>query len=143
MDNVHHDYPRCNDAIDQQHERIFRLMKELKEAVEREDGAEATNRILSTLSVFVGGHFRMEESLMMEAGFPDLEAHREHHAYLAARVEAMVDRFRQGALTPADLSVFMTEWIGRHITAYDGPMARYLAERAAPAVPPGILGASA
>ncbi len=131
MDPQHPSYLTGNHAIDVQHARIYRLLEALNVALEGGQGLPEAKRILAALSLFVVAHFRMEEAVMEQAGCPDLERHRVDHADIARWVESMVDAFREGCLRPEALATFMSDWVDRHIEAYDNPMARFLAGQGA------------
>ena len=113
-------------AIDEQHERIFQLLEQTRQAVLERRGHGAIGKLLSAISVFVIAHFRLEEALMEKAGYPGRAAHIADHDSVRSRVEAFVDEYYAGKLRPEDFSAFLHAWVNGHITRYDAPMAEFL-----------------
>jgi hemerythrin len=115
-----------NAQIDEQHKRIFQILENLIEAIACRKGREEVGRVLATLSVFVMAHFRLEEALMAEAGFPGLAGHRSAHEAVRVKVETMVDRFHHGDLEPQELVSFLEWWLEDHVEREDQPFSAFL-----------------
>lgn len=87
-------------------------------------GDEARMRaILAELTEYTVHHFAYEERLMEEVGYPGLDAHRESHRALVARVEDLNARFQAGrAQLTGELFAFLRSWL-------NAPMAPTAARR--------------
>jgi hemerythrin len=85
---------------------------------------------LQFLTQFADFHFRDEERIMAEAGYPSLQAHQVEHQALRERLEAMAQKQAQaqGGLT-ADLVRFVHHWIARHVDSMDRALADFLQAR--------------
>lgn len=117
-------------AIDAQHRTLFQRVHDLRVAVYERHGEQEMRRVLSSVSVYVGVHFRMEEGLMDMAGYPGLEAHRAAHDKLRTKAEALVDRFKEGGLQAEDLLAFLERWLTAHVLEDDQEMVAFLNARA-------------
>jgi len=131
-----------NRQVDEQHVRIFQIFDDLLTAIQMRQGHEEVGRVVSSLSMYVVAHFRMEETLMDQAGYPGLEGHRCAHEALKIEVEVMVDQFNDSVLAPMTLLNFMKHWLDDHVRFHDQPMVRFLitSEVSDPLVKPGCAG---
>jgi hemerythrin-like metal-binding protein len=131
-----------NRQVDEQHVRIFQIFDDLLGAIQMRKGHEEVGRVVSSLSLYVVAHFRMEETLMDQGGYPGLEDHRSAHEALKIHVEAMVDQFNDGVLAPLTLLNFMKHWLDDHVVIHDKPMVRFLITAEVPdaSVKPGCAG---
>ncbi|MFB0953495.1 MAG: hemerythrin domain-containing protein, partial [Aeromonadaceae bacterium] len=66
-------------VVDHQHQSLFSLMNELDQALTDGASEEALWVRLLRLHELTREHFRCEERLMQELGFPELPAHRAEH----------------------------------------------------------------
>jgi hemerythrin-like metal-binding protein len=73
-------------------------------------------------------HFAAEERLMQQAGYPDLQSHKEAHEKLLAKVQDYQRRFQGGDRSvTAEISQFlMTDWLVKHILGMDELYAPYM-----------------
>jgi hemerythrin len=67
--------------IDAQHRSLFEQFGTLLEACGRQRGPEQLIELFGCLDGYVKEHFRVEETLMDEHGYPDGEAHRRQHRH--------------------------------------------------------------
>ena len=109
-----------NDLIDAEHEELFRLINAFHDHwLEKQDRQDIA-RILNQLVVYAQMHFRHEEVIMQDAGYPTLEQHQQIH-------EAMVDtifRLRQSfedknIHLEMDTMKFVKAWLVEHILRND------------------------
>ena len=76
-------------AMDDQHSILMDTINDLRLALMHGRGPEEVSEHLDRLIEFTRMHFRSEEQLMEEAGFPGLAEHRaEHHRMLAEMLQA-------------------------------------------------------
>jgi hemerythrin len=113
-------------AIDDQHLRLFQLFNDLEEAVAQLKGEGEVNRTLNALSVYVVAHFRMEEDLMRQHGYPGLAAHVEDHRAMRIQVEAMVDQYHGVGLDCTQVLRALRRWLIGHVQNEDRAMAEFL-----------------
>ena len=115
-----------NRQIDDQHERIYQIFHDLRAVIDGPRGVEEARRVLGALSLYVVAHFRLEEDLMAQSGYPALELHRAEHDSLRLQAEALVDRFNAGGMLPMELLDFMERWLDGHVRGQDRPMVQFL-----------------
>ena len=72
-------------SLDNQHKKILALVSEVYEAVERRDDDAAVRRVLEELSRYELTHFRYEEQLMRDCGYPHVAEHSALHEEFRTR----------------------------------------------------------
>lgn len=114
--------------IDEQHRGIFDLANTLTAALAADDADEdAIADAVWGLSDYVVEHFRDEEALMAEAGFPGLRAHKLLHTRLSAQTLSLVADFFNGESVAATrIAPFVTSWLQEHILAEDTALASHI-----------------
>lgn len=109
------------DRLDQDHRTLIGLLNELH-AVLSDDGTEgAVGHALGELIRYTYYHFGAEERLLEEAGYADLEAHRQSHRAMAERVRRMESDFHADprAVVADELAAFLSDWLVHHIRSED------------------------
>ena len=69
-------------TIDVQHRELVNKLNRLNDAVENNESREEIYRIIDEVITFTRLHFATEERLMLESGYPEIEAHKEKHRQL-------------------------------------------------------------
>ena len=115
-----------NRQVDDQHIRLIQLFHDLREAIDRREGHEEVGRTLNALSVYVVAHFRMEEELMIQSGYPGLDAHRRAHEVMRIQAEDLVDQFNLIGLEAGALLEVMEAWLVGHLQNEDWTMVQFL-----------------
>jgi hemerythrin len=119
--------------IDRQHEEIFFRFDSLLQAIRGGSSREEVGRTLAFLSDYIATHFRSEEDLMREAGFPSLTAHRAEHERFSRDLTLLAaEHSRDGASPSLILRVQsrVSEWLCEHIHRADRELAGFLRARA-------------
>ena len=121
--------------VDREHQKLFELADKIYDCLEV-DIIVPMNQIrpaIAELIDYTKIHFANEEVLMDAMGYPDLDQHRELHAYLMSRIEDFDKSVERGEqFTPVDAYDFLCGWLGDHILAKDKDFGKYLAQRAEP-----------
>lgn len=117
-------------AIDDQHREIIERVNLIADAVDQSARHDAIQEMMDDLILFACEHFALEERLMTEYGFPDLEAHIAEHLSLLQQL----NNIRNALLTPnptkaALVSAFITDWAELHILQADKEIGAFLAAR--------------
>lgn len=68
-----------NALIDSEHRELFRAVNDLMDACSQGKGREKIEETINFLSSYVGKHFKDEESLQTQTGYPGYAAHRQFH----------------------------------------------------------------
>lgn len=119
-----------NETIDTQHKELIEKINRLLEVCERGDGRIAALRMLNFLSEYTQFHFREEEQLQQEAGYPGIEQHREKHEELRRTVDELYEMLEEEE-GPTDqfvhqVSLNVIEWLYNHIQGFDRSVAEYI-----------------
>jgi hemerythrin len=112
--------------IDFEHRVFVDLIRALAEAGRRGDSAERVGRLLQELTLYAQFHFFSEEGIMIDVGYPELDAHRAEHDRLTS---ALREQTRQWLLKPGDVHAlvdFLYEWFALHTTQVDLKLVRYI-----------------
>lgn len=117
--------------IDHQHQSLFSLMNELDESLLQGASEEVLWVRLLRLHELTREHFRCEERLMFEQGFPELAAHRAEHTKILLSGERLMEQYRHGQLRLSEvLPEKLHGWAARHILEEDLKLATYMQQRA-------------
>jgi len=117
-------------AIDDQHHEIIERVNLIADAVGQGNRHEASQEMMDDLILFACEHFALEERLMTEYGFPDLEEHIAEHLGLLQQLNNLRDALRTPNPTKAALvSAFITDWAEQHILQSDKEIGTFLAAR--------------
>jgi hemerythrin len=113
--------------IDEQHRTLVKAFNDLEDALARRRGREAASRTLLFLVGYTTEHFRMEEELMDDAGFPDAGRHKRFHHDLVVKLSALLTSYTQGSATlNPDVMGFLEGWLVEHILGEDLRLAEFL-----------------
>ncbi len=113
--------------IDKQHKEIFIRLKKLDEALDSNQSQEVLQEVVDFLSDYVVSHFRAEEDLMKEVGYPDYSPHKFEHS-------DFLDKFYQSRSFLATdtksgkyyLHSVITSWLQQHILKTDQKLGAFL-----------------
>ena len=114
-----------NDLIDSQHKRLVELTNQVETIFYQSErdlrDYDEIIRIIIKLNFYVMNHFRDEELLLKEIGYPELEAHKLEHAkfisYLDGITTDRIDLKEEEVLK--NLLNFLSKWIVEHIKGSD------------------------
>lgn len=113
-------YATGHNTVDQQHQHLFKLVNDLHVAMLERRGKEALLTTLEQLGKYVDTHFRTEEALMQQRGYPKLAQHRACHDKLTAKARLLIGEFRAGKISvTVELSIFLADWLRHHILGED------------------------
>lgn len=117
-------------AMDRQHQQLFIAINELNDALAAGHGNDVVDDVLHKLVDYAMSHFTAEEKLMERFNFPGLDAHRERHRELVAKVNKLHDEFKAGNVGVAvSLMLFLQEWLKDHIMGVDHQYSDYLTSK--------------
>jgi diguanylate cyclase (GGDEF)-like protein/hemerythrin-like metal-binding protein len=114
--------------IDAQHRRLVELLNELGELLKSGAERDAIVAALGALVMFTTGHFKTEERLMVDQpGWSLATQHAQEHQKLLDDVTSLVVQVDAQSMTRTVR--FLQEWLLRHITTMDAPLAAWLRQR--------------
>lgn len=105
-------------VIDSQHQRIVFYINRLEHA-HTTGSREEIEEVLHELVDYTLSHFAFEESLMEEAGYPFVKAHKRVHDLFTRRVSDYQQRFKMGEEISGELLQTLTSWLLNHISSDD------------------------
>lgn len=85
------------DFIDADHQQLLEIMRGVKQAIEANDYAMCSD-LLGSLLEEAQAHFDREESFLADAGYPELEEHKQYHQELFVHAQ-QVKRICEGTET--------------------------------------------
>jgi len=101
-------------VIDKQHQRIIDYINKLFHA-QQFHSREEVGTVLDELVDYTLSHFAFEESLMEEAGYPFINAHKKVHQLFVRRVGDYQQRFKMGEDIADELLNTLRAWLINHI----------------------------
>jgi len=107
------------EELDRQHRILLDLTHEMVRAAEGHREGTVVEALFSGMLAYAAEHFRTEEEMMRQAGFPDLEKHQAHHGVLLTKARDFHERFRQGNVDAAGFGLFFVGWVVLHIRNED------------------------
>lgn len=116
------------DALDADHIMIFSLINHLDEAKRFGSDESAIGCILDALIKFARGHFRREEKLLAEYGYPELERHKEAHRLLEEQLKDLHEEYQRtpNSETSQEIMELVAFWLDEHILNVDMRYKDYL-----------------
>ena len=115
----HERYSVGNADIDHQHRELFDFVNQLAE-VGRPGMSSESGRILDDLIAHTVEHFKFEESLMLQIGFPNAIDHKKMHEELLKQVKELRAKMKVGGhLTLISIVRFLADWLMNHIMRED------------------------
>ena len=116
------------ERFDDDHKRLVQMINELFAACYADRGSGIVAETLSRLIDYAGYHFKREEDLMEEHGYPDLETHRAEHKSFAERVVALQNVAGSDDVS-IDLLDFLGTWLETHLLDVDKQYTAFFHER--------------
>ena len=106
-------------AIDLQHKRIFGCISRIAQGATDDDRLRAEAEILKLLGL-LREHFSLEESMMQEFHYPDVEHHIEEHRQFHSDVHhlAQTSLMKKGGV-PREALKIAHNWLTEHIMVSD------------------------
>lgn len=102
------------DIIDKQHRRIVEMINQMDDALTTKD-RKAVGEVIENLVDYTLSHFAFEESLMEDAGYEYVRAHKRVHELFVKRVSEYRMRFDGGEDVAEELNGMLCRWLFNHI----------------------------
>ncbi len=113
-------YSVGNEVLDRQHKQILDLCVQIRE-LKPTDGSysERLHDILNEMSVYAINHFKTEEALLGQVGYPQMgEQKQEHFDYQEGLTNLLMESMT-GVPDKEKLRVFLEDWWIDHILLSD------------------------
>ena len=123
-------YESGHPLIDRQHRALFDHADNILIAVIANQPADEVGPLIAALLAEVGTHFRDEEQIMRDSGYPGLDNHAGIHRKLHERANALSEKFSRNALPLGELFDFLANAvIAHHMLTEDRKLFAYLREK--------------
>ncbi|NOY06802.1 MAG: hemerythrin family protein [Chlorobi bacterium] len=107
-------------ALDKQHRLVFDMLNELMERKDITVRSEPLTAALTELTAYAAKHFKTEEQLMKEYGYPALAEHvKKHMQFRMKIIELSNDTLYHKETVPVELFAFLRQWWSNHILEED------------------------
>jgi hemerythrin len=115
--------------IDQDHKKLLHLLNQFSIAYDYAQCEEFEREALEDLVSYTKYHFKREEKLMEDYGYPGLEEHQVEHQAMIDKVEEYVTIYnREGHDSLKQVTNLLTYWLINHIQESDKQYRDYLIE---------------
>jgi hemerythrin-like metal-binding protein len=111
-----------DEVIDEEHKELFRIAKKFLEAANTESMCASAME----LRKYTKEHFRREEILMHEVGYPLTATHLALHLDLISKLSEIEAKIERGELHQPELEEFINFWFIKHMAAVDAPLVVYV-----------------
>lgn len=107
-------------TIDDQHQELVNILNRLFVAVSKREGDKAIAGILDALVSYTQKHFALEERLMQQAKYKDLEQHVAEHRKLINQLDQLGKKFLlEEKPIYFEMVSFLKTWLKEHIQGAD------------------------
>ncbi len=118
------------ESIDKQHKKLLGLINSLQTAVNYKTGEVFEQEALDELVDYTKTHFKYEEDMMEQNGYPDFTTHRAEHELMIARVEEVLNLYQQDKDTAMQNAIdFLRDWLINHINGTDKQYSSFLIDK--------------
>ena len=117
-----------HETIDHQHKHLYELTNTLLAAQD----VGAVRHAMVLLYKHTREHFDLEEALMRQYKYPELNAHTASHDSLLSRLNDISEEVGRGLMSRSALVELMGEWATHHMSKDDVKLAGFIGGRSAP-----------
>ncbi|MGD9364700.1 MAG: bacteriohemerythrin [Desulfobacteraceae bacterium] len=106
--------------FDEQHKRLVLMLNRLIGSKETTTGSELISDLITLMTMYAQEHFKAEEDLMAEFGFPLLDQHKHSHVKFRKKVVDICMAVPLGVpVVPQVVLNFLVQWWQNHILHED------------------------
>ncbi len=114
------DYSVKIKAIDEQHKELIAILNRLFVAVSRQEGDKVIAGILDALTAYTRTHFGLEEQLLRQAKYADLDAHMAEHRAFIEKLDILCKaHLVEEKPIYFEMLSFLKSWLRDHIQVED------------------------
>jgi hemerythrin-like metal-binding protein len=108
------------EIIDEQHKRLVLMLNRLIGSKEATTNSEIVSDVITQMTKYAEDHFKLEEDLMAEFGFPLLDQHRQSHdKYRKKVVDLCTAVLLDVPIVPQVMLNYLVKWWENHILHED------------------------
>ncbi len=115
-------------VIDKDHQNLFKTIHQLGDEITAANEASVISASIHSLLLYIDEHFDREERFMIQAGYPDFEAHKKEHDDFRDAIYSLNDFHKSNpdGIDAQKIVSFLVEWLLHHIAKVDKAYAPYL-----------------
>ncbi len=118
------------ESIDNQHKKLVNMLNALYDSMQSGEGNEMLGKVLGGLAAYTVNHFKYEEDLFAQHGYPGTAEHKKQHDDLLAQVTDLKNKFDAGSATLSmEVMKFLKDWLITHIQGSDKAYSAFLIEK--------------
>jgi hemerythrin len=108
------------EEIDEQHKKLVGLVNDMYDAMQAGKGRDMIGSVIAEFVAYTDYHFKAEEHLLRQNGYPEYNEHKEMHDNLSRKAHGIKEAFDKGN-TPSAIEVMLllTNWLNIHILEED------------------------
>jgi len=121
-------YTVNNVALDEQHQKLFKIINDLHEAMFSKKGRAFVSTTIRELVDYTKTHFAEEERQMEAHAYPGLAEHQAAHQKLIKMVTDIEQRYHQTheSMGGEVISFLVSDWLIKHILSMDKQYAPFM-----------------
>lgn len=119
--------------IDAQHRELVKRLNTVVSMGIKSVSKEETQKTLDLLENYAAEHFRDEEVLQKQSGYPKYEWHKTQHRLYISEIKKLKKEFAANGVSSKftiDMNTSIVEWIVRHIKSVDVELGKYYRSKA-------------
>ena len=114
------DYSVHIKTIDDQHQELVNMLNRLFDAVSMHEGNKVIGGVLEALRSYTETHCSLEERLMQQTNYPDLDAHRLEHQKMLQQLDLLCEEhLSKDKPIHFEILRFIKIWLKEHIKGVD------------------------
>ncbi len=108
------------EEIDEEHKKLFQMIKELQDAMMEAGGQEILKNIVDGMIEYAATHFATEENYMKKFDYPEYSQHKAAHDMFVEKAHGLQEELNnQKFVLSLDLLRFLRDWLVSHILEVD------------------------
>ena len=117
--------------IDEQHKKLVSLVNDMYDAMQEGKGRDMIGTVIAEFVDYTDYHFKAEERLLRQNGYPEYDAHKVMHDNLSRKAHSIKEAFERGNTpTAIEVMLLLTNWLNIHILEEDRKYKPYTESRA-------------
>ena len=115
-------------VIDKDHKNLFHTVNTLNDSHLNGDSNESIGWAINTLIKYVAEHFEREERFLEQAGYPNIDEHRDRHSQFTNIIVSLASLYNQQpeSIDVSKVLTFLGDWLKSHILKSDMHYIPYL-----------------
>jgi hemerythrin len=106
--------------IDEQHKKLVSLVNAMYDAMHAGKGRDMIGTVIAEFVAYTDYHFKSEERLLRQIGYPEYDEHKEMHDNLSRKAQSIKAAFDRGNTpTAIEVMLLLTNWLNTHILEED------------------------